>query len=414
MKTITINSIKAEEKELRITFTPSDEMQRFFACNEYYVKYNANISGVGKDVLVIPFVSNVLPLLWLNNCSIKVDKLDKSFMGCIETLRQSYSNMYPMLDFAKDCVQANKLVKNENKGQDLLYMFSGGVDAYNTLINNLPQDGTKGHLFSVIGSDIPESDEKAVATFKSQIQYALDLFDLDIIYATSNFRSILNWNAANELVKKSGDDYWHGMQHGIGLLSLAAPIAVKYNIGKIFIASSFSYNEQKIFGHLTCASHQTIDNNLKIGSTIVIHDGLEYDRVDKVANISNFCVKNDVTIPLHVCWENTTGVNCMKCEKCFRSWISAVVLNIVDPNVLGLTTTDETFKKYKQFIKYKCGNLPHKRIVFLKEMQKLFNTDNRYYAKMKWFKKYNFDKFNSSVNRRIYDLLRKCYRKIFK
>ena len=82
-----------------------------------------------------------------------------------------------------------------------------------------------------------------------------------------------------KLVEKyANDDWWHGFQHGIGLIGHAAPLAYLFNIDNLYIASSYTIKDK---GKVTCASDPTIDNYVKFSDCHVIHDGYEYGRQEK-------------------------------------------------------------------------------------------------------------------------------------
>ena len=112
----------------------------------------------------------------------------------------------------------------------------------------------------------------------------------------------------------SGDNWYHGFQHGIGILGHVAPVTWHEGIGTVYIASSNT--EGTVY---TCASDPSIDNFVRFCGAKVIHDGYEMDRQDKIQIIADYSRKNGLQIPLHVCWEKRSGDNCCHCEKCWRT-----------------------------------------------------------------------------------------------
>lgn len=92
----------------------------------------------------------------------------------------------------------------------------------------------------------------------------------------TNFRSFINERKLNCLVKNSGDGWWHGFQHGIGLLGHGAPIAYLKGLKCIYIASSYTPKD-----NVTCASHPSIDNCVEFCNCHIIHDQYEYSRQEK-------------------------------------------------------------------------------------------------------------------------------------
>jgi len=207
----------------------------------------------------------------------------------------------------------------------------------------------------------------------------------------TNFRSFIDEEKLEILVKESGDGYWHGFQHGIGMIGHAAPIAYSKAISKIFIASTFTIKDK-----VTCASDPTIDNYVKFCGCSVFHDGYEYLRQDKIRNISEFSKKNKIPFEMHVCWQSSGGKNCSACEKCYRTIIGLYAENC-NPESFGFSINKNTYKdinKYlenNQLIDY-VANLwiDIQKVVF--EKRDIFEDDTN----INWIIKFNFKKERTS------------------
>lgn len=46
-----------------------------------FLEYNYDISDIPNSILAIPFVSNVIPLVWITDSTILINELDESFMN---------------------------------------------------------------------------------------------------------------------------------------------------------------------------------------------------------------------------------------------------------------------------------------------------------------------------------------------
>ena len=255
----------------------------------------------------------------------------------------------------------------------------GGVDAFNTLINVYNPKLTP---FCVLGADIPLSDKFGLHNFANHIKESCKIFNLSPCFCKTNFKSFLNYNNLNTLIHNI-DHYWHGFQHGLGLISLTAPIAFKSKVGTVYIASSFSTNEEK-FRVKGVASHPTIDNKIRFLNSRVSHNGIEYDRLDKVKNISTWIKQHNQPLNVHVCWKTTSGKNCCKCEKCTRTIYSIFALNIVSPEQFGFKIKKNFFEqsksmllKYKEFPSY---------YTFYKPIADTLTPASAYYENLKWLK----------------------------
>ena len=167
-----------------------------------------------------------------------------------------------------------------NKKESSAAFFGGGVDAFATLIAHIAEKPT---LMTLWGSDIPLKDTDGWEVVKNHTLKTAENFGLQAIFVKTNFRELLNYIELNRLVKMSGDNYWHGFQHGIGIIGHAAPLAAKNGFSTIYIASSYTVNDNK-----TCASHPDIDGNVRFAGCNIIHDQYEYDRQAKVDHICSF------------------------------------------------------------------------------------------------------------------------------
>lgn len=124
------------------------------------------------------------------------------------------------------------------------------------------------------------------------------------LYNSVDMESFLNLNLQcwvkvrfKGFVFKSWDGWWHGFQHGIGLIGQAAPIAFNHKLKSVYIVSTFTIKDK-----VTCASDPIIDNFVEFCGWKTIHDGYESTRQDKVHKISRFVKNTGVDVNLRVCW----------------------------------------------------------------------------------------------------------------
>ena len=335
---ITITEIKKTDNCICIRLAVQGSLLQYFNEDvEFFANYFEDVSSVPDSIAVIPFLTNVLPIIWLTDSLLELDELDIDFYQCINNLRDAYAKMYPILGF-NGYVKVNKLIDNKTLAdtkQKVLTLFSGGLDAYSTLIAHRAENP---HLLTVCGADVGLNDFDGWNMVKQQTYYTTKEFNLpEPFFIKSNFRCFLNVTKLDVLVSKSNDGWWHGFQHGIGLLGLTAPIAYLHNIKLIYIASSFS-NGVKI----TCASDPTIDNMLEFCGTNIIHDQYDCSRQKKIMLLSEYLKENQKHIFLRVCWKSHDGDNCCKCEKCYRTIFGLLAE--------GLNPEDFGFTNYKQYL----------------------------------------------------------------
>ena len=296
-------------------------------CSRYLYRSELDLTAVPPSIAVLPALADVLPVSWVLDVPVEIDECDENFLQSIPEFRQGFVRMYPKIPFGGS-VRAKKAVRNAARGDRAIAFFSGGVDSFDTLIRHIDEAPV---ALTVRGSDVPLSDVDGWNALQRQAVENLAPIGVQSVFVETNFRLILDNRRLNETVKEAGDNWWHGFQHGLGLISLAAPVSYVTGASKVYFASSFTPAE---IGTYTCGSDPTIDNYIRFGGVRVFHDGYETDRQEKVRNIAAFCRKTGKTLRLHVCFVTHDGNNCCHCEKCWRT-ILALYAEGEDPRGYG-------------------------------------------------------------------------------
>ncbi len=262
---------------------------------EFFAEYSIDVSRVPQSIAVIPFIANLLPMAWVFDAEIIVSAIDKDFYESIADFKKGYQNMYPMVEFGGK-LNVSEIVANNIVDQNgSVAFFSGGVDAFNTMTCHLDEKPT---LITVWGADVKIDDLDGWNKVEKHISDTCCEFDIDYVTVKSSFREFLDEWKMTEQVLNSGDGWWHGFQHGLGIISHAAPIMYMLKKKTIYFASSFTAADK---GKVTCASDPTIDNYIHFCGSNVIHDGYEFTRQDKVHNLTQFVNKTGKNISLRVC-----------------------------------------------------------------------------------------------------------------
>lgn len=327
-----IDSVVADSRSLTVRFSLSEDLARYFdEQHVFHVEYSQDISGVPEGILVIPFVTNVLPVIWLKDAVLQVPKLDRVFYESIPDIKKGYADMSPMLNF-KGRVEVGELeVCDVSPSDQVAAFFSGGVDAFTTLIRHHEE---KPILLTMRGADVKLSDVEGWQIVHDHTIETAKQFGLpEPVFITSTFRTFLREGELTQLVAASGDNYWHGYQHGIGIIGHAAPIAYKHKLRTIYIASSNTTANKVI-----CASDPSIDEKVRWTPTSVIHDGYEWDRQQKIMAIVSYAHHTKVYPQLRVCWITSGGRNCSCCEKCLRT-MYGLMAEGEDPTFYGFDLT---------------------------------------------------------------------------
>lgn len=383
-----IKRIQKNGKRIEYSYEVTGRWQEFLNEKEnMFLEYDCSVEEVPDSIAIVPLLCNILPISWVFDLTIKINELDEQFYKCIPELKNGYANMHPMIPMLGN-LDVKRVEKNTYQPKNIGTLFSGGVDAFNTLFQHIDE---KPILLTLWGSDIKLNDEigwKKVAGHHVEVAKE---YNLEYSFIKTNFRTFINEIALSNQVWKIGNrEWWHDFQHGIGILGHIAPIAYLRKMKIVYIASS-STPASKNF---VCASDPTIDNHLRYADCKVIHDGYEFNRQDKVHNICEFAKNNKKTsIPLRVCWESSGGENCCECEKCYRT-ILEIISEKRDPNDFGFNFTPEKRRKMMKIMpKMNLVKYNHNNYYFEAQQAFINNyTEEETPKDLIWFRKYKFKK----------------------
>ncbi len=263
-------------------------------------------------------------------------------------------------------------------------------------------------LITMCGADIKLADLNGWEKVKEHANNVGKNLKLENNYIKSNLKEFIN---SKELDKKAletvNDNWWHGFQHGIGLLGQVSVLAYLKNITKLYIASSYTEKEARI----GCASDPTIDNQLRFVNCIVEHDQYNFSRQDKIKSIIKYSETKNIYPQLRVCWEKGGGENCSNCEKCYRT-IYEIITTGGNPNNYGFTYNKKINKKAKYDILYKI-NITESQLTFWLDIQNAIKSNPeilKKYPEIEWICTVNFEKIENpwrKIRKKIGKLKRK-------
>src|SRR5690348_9752599 len=108
MNSITLDKIVAKNNRVDYFFSIKGDLQKYFkATNHMFLEYNYDLSDIPNSILAIPFVSNVIPLMWITDSTILINELDKTFYVCLNNIKNAYQNMFPNVEFKGSIVVDN-------------------------------------------------------------------------------------------------------------------------------------------------------------------------------------------------------------------------------------------------------------------------------------------------------------------
>lgn len=395
MEKIELLEIIKHNEMVTFHFSCTKGLSQFFTGRKFTIHYPIRIDDVPDSILTIPFLSNVIQLVWVSGSTIIVPSLDKDFYDSLPELKKAYSNMFPEVNFSGNIVSNKIEINRISKKNKSAMFFSGGVDSFQTLISHYKEDLD---LLTIWGSDIEYNNEDGWNVLYKSMSDSARTFNLNLYTIHSSFRDFDNEKALHiRFSEQLKDSWWHGFQHGLGLLGHVAPMAYKIGYEKMYIASTHSTHDKNV----RCSSHPTTDNCIKYCGCQVVHDGFEFRRQNKIRNIIDFSKTHpSLPINLHVCWKTQTGENCCICEKCART-IYAILIEGGDPKKMGFPTFFNVFTSFNK----------KKALVYLKTHPHLYHAwfdiaertkevskqvkKTRYWKYIKWIAKIDRNNPNS-------------------
>ena len=384
MNKIIIQLPKIENQKITYSYEVLGEWNEVFNnSNEFFIEYSCDLSNLPFGVAIVPLLANILPISWVYDAEIVAPICDEDFYNSINDFKQGYIDMYPTMTFGGK-LTVEKIEKNiVDKQNGCAAFFSGGVDAFNTLTQHFEE---KPSLITLWGADVKLEDVKGFENVENHLRKTATDFGVDYFVVKTSFRKFLNESVLDKKVQQSGDGWWHGFQHGIGIISHSAPLMYVLEKKTVYFASSFTAEGK---GKVTCASDPTIDNFVRFCGCNVVHDGYEFNRQMKIHNIILFSKNTGKAIPLRVCWESTGGSNCCNCEKCWRT-IMGIYAEGENPHDYGFEYSDEQFSKLSKRLRYSGdkmlgslrGSLTYKPI---QDSMRKNNNKNDLPKSIRWF-----------------------------
>lgn len=381
---IRLDRIENDGYEIRYFYSLHGYWKKYFKPKEQlFVRYSREVQA-SYEFLAIPFLCMVMPLAWMFHAKVYVEQIDQTFLNALEKYRIELKKLYPRLWTGESNIIAGKVrIDMQETGSDhAAVYFSGGVDAWGTLIQNIDK---KPYILTVIGADIDIENNNAQEKVKADTKYVGGAFQLPIILIETNLRKAMDETLISRHTGlRCMYHSWKSIWAGIGIIGLSAPIAYSEGVGSIYLSTSYT-DEEMEQGYRDAILSPLIEA-LEWGKTRVYACGKEESRQDKIESIVRFKKESGNKIKLRVCWKNQTGKNCCKCEKCYRT-------------AMGIAATGERPEDYGfqlkpiDYIKIpkelsaakKTGNFLDEDKTFWNEIKRNFKGSKWYW---KWIKYY--------------------------
>ena len=97
-----IDHVYAKDRKIYYEYRVEGEenFKKLFWLGEFFsVEYNEEIECVPESILVIPLLCNILPIIWVNNATVYLNEIDKTFYKSIDEIKKGYKDMLPYIHF---------------------------------------------------------------------------------------------------------------------------------------------------------------------------------------------------------------------------------------------------------------------------------------------------------------------------
>lgn len=374
MDGVILRQVSVDKNYVEYKFEARGKLKDYFTTDTMYIEYNTDVSEVPVSILNIPFVATVLPLMWLTDTVLWVEEIDRTFYDATYRIKEAYQNLYNYYPLKGNFISARYANNTYDVKRESLILFSGGMDAHTTYIRHIDTDPI---LCNIQGwyKTLQDEDKAADADYRDISKFA-EIEGRQFEYVKSNFAVIVNANHFDKnITKKLGDTWWHGFNHSMSFISIAIPLAYKFGVHNVYIASSVPMGE-----YVHCASYVSTDGEFKFAEHGgCIHDGSELTRQDKAHIIVEHVKKIDRDYPIRVCSFNDK--NCCACDKCMRS-------------VLGLTAEGGDVRKFGFDIKESLKDFYEKEMEENMVLHRVEGEGSLHWPAIRKRMKANYDLFN--------------------
>lgn len=407
MRKLILDDILVLNNKIEYRYSVEGDWSKYFKPEvPFWIQYEIDevpldLTGVPRGIIAVPFVCNILPIVWLADAELHISELDKSFFQSIEKFKQGYVEMYPDTHFG-GIIKCENIRSYESTLENRsAVFFSGGVDSWCTLLRHVEE---KPDLISLWGSDIPFNNYDGWRFLYKNLKRGAQQFNLPLITVQTTFRKVIDEGVlTRDFEPVLHDGWWHGAQHGIAIIAHAAPCNFVRGVRNQYIAATYDHLS------IACASHPNIDNHVRFGFCRVFHDAF-IPRTEKTSFIVNYCRANALNVDLHVCWETVDGNNCCNCEKCYRTIMGILVAGDFADNY-GFLLNEDTLKKMDTFIRRDYPFTDKHKVALWQDIKEAFwaNEENLkgkpYYTQIKWVGTFKFDTPNYYWRRRVKNIV---------
>jgi hypothetical protein len=340
-----INDIIVNKHQLTVKINA--DFKNYFV-EDFWLKCDSlDLEAIPKQILIIPFILNIAPVIWVNNLTVQLPYIDANLERSLSAVKTELMKIYPDTMWAGSISSAS-IIDSQSEILDqsaICLLFSGGVDSVSAsqeLINH------KQLLVTLRGADIKLDDNIGWQEVKQSVTNYAKEINAKTFFIESNFTIFLNQHILAKRVKHI-PNWWGNVQHAIGLAGFMALPAWKFGIRKVAMASDLSVSQMK---GMQWASVSSLIESLSWSDCQLVHASNLYTRQDKINRFVKKYKETSIVTPIRVCYESRGGKNCGKCRKCSLTMLNLLVAGI-DYQVFGFSLAKDVFAHKMQHTFFK-------------------------------------------------------------
>ena len=395
MEKIILHKIVVDGYLIEYHYSVTDGLKHFFQTNKMFLEYEQDMSSVPISILTIPFVSCMAGLMWLSNCAVYVDEIDRTFYDALKQIKSAFQELHyntPLKGVLIPSIFRDNVMA---ESQNCLLLFGGGVDCHCSYLRNKDIISDVCNINGWLNT--PESMDKVDQSDKRITEGFAKSMSINSSHVRSNFASQFRLASFNESFDVS---YWYEFLHSMAFIAISIPLCCVKNLSKIIIASSFTKGRSIA----RCSSYITTDSEFRFAASgSVVHDGFELSRQDKVRFLVEYQRLSGQPYPIQVCSFNDN--NCGECEKCFRTIIAIVAEGGV-PSDFGFRIPGGLLNHWKKVVYNNVGlwGVEKEKYYYNQSRQRMRENYDIIQDKefVDWFLNFDFDKAHRQGLRRYY------------
>jgi len=179
----------------RIVVKADEAFSKQFIKEDFFAEYDESIdlTALDESIVTIPFILNIIPVVWLSNETYSIDVMDKDLYHSLQKIKEVLQMFYPHHAWAGELIPKRLIINtinsfNESDQPALALLFSGGLDSANTSISHVD---TKQLLITAWGADVKIGENSKWVRVLEQCRKFSQTYGHDHTFVKSNFREFI-------------------------------------------------------------------------------------------------------------------------------------------------------------------------------------------------------------------------------